>query len=80
MIKIKSNEQLEIEGLESWHGILSEKKLKILKKSWAETFRTFILPSIPVDKVAKLYSKSMGRPTKELNSIVGAVILQEFLI
>ena len=78
MIKIKNNEQLEIEGLESWHGILSEKKLKILKKSWAETFRTFILPSIPVDKVAKLYSKSMGRPTKELNSIVGAVILQEF--
>lgn len=78
MIKVNNKEQLEVEGLESWRGILSEKKIKLLKKSWAEVFRNYILPSIPIEKVADLYSRKMGRPTKELHSIVGAVILQEF--
>lgn len=78
MIKIKRNDQLELFGLEKWRGELSDRKLKLLRNSWAEQFRRFVLPSIPVEKIAMMYSKKMGRPTKELNSIVGAVILQEF--
>jgi hypothetical protein len=79
MIKINNRDQLEAKGLESWRGILTDKKLNILKKSWAEVFRGIILPSIPIDRVSNRYSRKMGRPTKELRAIVGAVILQEIL-
>jgi len=77
MINIKNKDQLMVPGIESWEGILSPEKIRILKKSWAEIFRNNILPQIPMDKIIKLYSKSTGRPTKELYALVGAVILQE---
>jgi hypothetical protein len=33
MIKINNKEQLEIQGIESWEGILSPEKIRILNKS-----------------------------------------------
>jgi hypothetical protein len=36
-----------------------------------------ILPSIPVNEVGKHFNATFGRPTKELYSMIGALILQQ---
>jgi competence protein ComGF len=76
MVRIDYKEQLYLPGLETWRDYFSPRKQELLLKSWAETFRVFILPNLPVSEVAKFYSASMGRKTKELYSIIGLVILQ----
>ena len=78
MINIRNREQMDIPGMEAWRSIYSERKLKLLKNSWAGVFRTDILPLLYSEKIIKLYSKKMGRPTKELYAIIGAVVLQQF--
>ena len=77
MIKIKSKEQLEVSGLETWRNDYSPKKIALLEKSWAGPFRHFILPNLPVESVKKYYSSSAGRKTKELYDIMGTLVLQE---
>ncbi len=78
MINIKDREQLEIPGMETWSSVYSERKLKLLQNSWAGVFRTDVLPLLYSEEITKLYSKRMGRSTKELFSIIGAVVLQQF--
>jgi len=77
MIKIKSKEQIEAPGLEAWRNDYSPKKIALLEKSWAGTFRHHILPNLPVDLVKQHYSNSIGRNTKELYAIMGVVVFQE---
>jgi len=48
----------------------------MLKGSIYHTFRKDILPSIPIHFFAKHFSEEFGRPTKDLQSIVGLFILQ----
>ena len=78
MIKIKNKQQLIIPGFEEWRNMFSPRKFKIVQKSWAGVFQEHILPLIPVKKMSKLYSSNHGRPGKELYSLMGAVILQQF--
>lgn len=78
MIKIKNKDQLFFSGFEEWQNMYSGKKLKILQKSWAGVFREHILPSLPVKKILKYYSNNRGRPSKEIYSTIGAVVLQQF--
>ena len=77
MIKIKNRDNLYFAGMDPWENALSAKKLARLKKSWAEIFRQHILSRMPITRVAKYYSKNMGRPTKELVSISAACVLQQ---
>ena len=49
----------------------------MLECGWPGLFRHHILPSIPVNKVTKNFSETFGRPTKELFSMLGALILQQ---
>ncbi|MDX8408875.1 MAG: transposase, partial [Mariprofundales bacterium] len=56
---------------------LGEKRLRLLKESWAETFRWDILPSLPVHLLTPYYSIDHGRPTKELFSMMGLMVLQQ---
>ncbi len=56
---------------------LGEKRSKMLKESWAGIFREYILPNLPVKKVAVHYADGRGRPTKEIFSVMGAVVLQQ---
>lgn len=58
---------------------LGQKRLKLLQESWAGLFREEILNELPVEAVAKYYHASFGRPTKELYTMVGAVVLQQVL-
>lgn len=78
MIKIKSKEQIEIDGLEEWRNHYSTKKIARLEKSWAFAFHKYILPYLPVESLRKFYSDEIGRKSKELYSAMGAVVLQQF--
>jgi hypothetical protein len=49
----------------------------MLDAGWPGLFREQILPSIPVNKVGKYFNATFGRPTKELYSMLGALILQQ---
>lgn len=59
-------------------GFLSERKQKILNKSWAKPFSDYIFSNIDEMMFAPLYSdKKNSRPNAPVNVIVGALILKE---
>lgn len=74
MIKVKSPNQLNI--FDPWN-FLTPKRRQMLESGWPGLFREHILPSIPVAKVGKLFNATCGRPSKELYSMLGALILQQ---
>ena len=78
MINIKDRDQLEIPGMETWRSMYSERKLKLLVNSWSGVFREDVLPLLYSEKLVELYSEKMGRPSKEIYSLAGAVVLQQF--
>ena len=51
---------------------------KRLTEGWAGVFRTCILELMPVCEVGMRFAERMGRPTKELYSICGLVMLMDF--
>ena len=60
-------------------SFLSQRKLKMLQNSWAETFSIHIFSHIDEHIFAPLYSeKTNSRPNAPINVIVGALILKEF--
>ena len=59
-------------------GHLGLKRRKLLEKSWSGVFRQYLLEKIPVNKVARHFNKVMGRPSKELYTAVGVLMLQQF--
>ncbi|MBW2246734.1 MAG: transposase [Deltaproteobacteria bacterium] len=74
MIKVKSPNQLNI--FDPW-DFLTPKRRQMLDAGWPGLFREHILPSIPVNEVGKHFNAKFGRPTKELYSMLGALILQQ---
>jgi len=74
MIKIKHPKQLDI--FDPW-AFLTPKRRQMLDADWPGLFREYILPSIPVNKVTKYFDANHGRPSKELYSMLGALILQQ---
>lgn len=76
MIRVKDHKQGEI--FDPW-AYLGPKRRKRLDESWAGLFREHVLEDLPVDLFVKFFSDDMGRPTKELSSIMGAVLLQQTL-
>ena len=58
-------------------SMISPKRRRLLDAGWPGLFREHILPSIPVAEVAKYFDANMGRPTKELYAMLGALILQQ---
>jgi hypothetical protein len=59
-----------------WH-FLGQKRRKLMDTSWAGLFREHILCELPVNKVAPFFSETFGRPTKELYSALGVLLLQQ---
>jgi len=74
MIKVKNPNQLNI--FDPW-DFLTPKRRQMLDAGWPGLFREHILPSIPIDKVKKYFDPTFGRPSKELYSMLGALILQQ---
>lgn len=59
-------------------GAYSEQARRRLLENWPGVFRTCILDLMPVEEVGGQFSETMGRPTKELYSACGLLLLMEF--
>jgi len=73
---IKANHPNQLNIFDPW-DFLTPKRRKMLDNGWTGLFRKQILSSIPIDKIAAHFDEAMGRPTKELYSAIGALILQQ---
>ncbi len=56
---------------------ISPKRRRMLDAGRPGLFHEHILSSIPVDQFAKFFDEYMGRSSKELYSMLGALILQQ---
>ena len=56
---------------------LGPKRRKLLGESWAGLFREKLLPELPVERMMPFFSSSMGRPSKELYAMLGAILFQQ---
>ena len=74
MINIKDHKTLNIFDPLPYLG---PKRRRLMESSWAKLFRDHVLFALPVDKIFKNYHWAMGRPTKELYAMLGAMILQQ---
>ena len=74
MIRIKNHKQLEI--FDPW-SFMSPIRRRILDQSWAGLFKEEILCELPVSKFKAFFNEGFGRPTKELHTALGTLILQQ---
>jgi hypothetical protein len=56
---------------------LGPKRCKLMDESWAGLFRKHILCELPVNRITPYFTDGFGRPTKELYTVLGALILQQ---
>lgn len=56
---------------------LGEKRLGMLKKSWAGVFRGHVFKKLPVAAIAPHLHATEGRPSKDLYAVLGALVLQQ---
>lgn len=56
---------------------LGPKRRKLLDNSWAGLFRQEILAELPVDQIAPWFRADFGRPSKELYTLLGVLVLQQ---
>jgi len=76
MYKIVNPQQTRL--FDPFDSVLTEKTRKRLLDSWAGVFRHVILELMPVNTIAGRFHPSMGRPTKELYSMAGLLLIMEF--
>jgi hypothetical protein len=74
MIRIKNHKQHTL--FDPWE-FLGEKRRKLMDASWAGIFQKEILPVLPVRELYPYFNASFGRPTKELYSVLGVLLLQQ---
>jgi hypothetical protein len=76
MIRIKDHKQQHL--FDPW-GFLSPKRGQILEQGWPGLFREHFLEELPVEQMASFFSSGSGRPTKELHTVLGVLLLQQTL-
>ena len=59
-------------------SVLTERTRKCLLDGWSGVFRHVILELMPIDTIAGRFDTRMGRPTKELYSMAGLILIMEF--
>ena len=74
MIRIKNHKQEDL--FDPW-SFLSPKRRHLLDQSWAGLFRNELLCELPVDEFASNFEEGFGRPTKELHTALGALLIQQ---
>ena len=74
MIRIKNQKQNTL--FDPW-SFLSPKRRELLDNSWAGLFQKELLCELPVSKVAPFFNDGFGRPTKELHTVLAALLLQQ---
>ena len=74
MIHIKNHRQKDL--FDPW-SFLSPKRRELLDQSWAGLFQKELLCELPVGEVAPFFTNGFGRPTKEMYTVLGALLLQQ---
>lgn len=74
MYRINDNKQQEL--FDHW-DYMGPSRRKLLQYSWAEMFRNDILHTLPVNKLKDAFHSTMGRPSKELHTVIGVMIFQQ---
>ena len=74
MIRVNDHNQLQL--FDPWE-FLSPKRRRMLDVSWAGLFQKEILRELPIREIASSFSKFKGRPTKEIYTMLGVLVLQQ---
>ncbi len=74
MIKIANHKQEHL--FDPWDFISPIRK-QMLEESWAGLFNKVILYDLPVSEIAPFFNQGFGRPSKELHTVIGVLILQQ---
>ena len=74
MIRIKDHKQQHL--FDPWH-FLSPKRRRMLDEDWPGLFREHLLDELPVEQMAPHFEEGFGRPTKELHTVLGVLLLQQ---
>ena len=74
MIRIKDHNQRDL--FDPW-SFLSPKRRRMLDESWPGLFREHLLDEMPVDQLAPFFREDFGRPSKELYTLLGALLFQQ---
>jgi hypothetical protein len=73
---IHCNDHKQQQLFDPW-GNLSPKRRQMLERSWPGVFKEYILPELPVSELNPFFNAGFGRPTKDLYTVVGVLILQQ---
>ena len=74
MIRIKDHKQLYM--FDPW-GFLSPKRRRMLDEGWPGLFRSDLLCELPVNEICPFLREDFGRPSKELYTLLGVLLLQQ---
>jgi len=74
MIRIKNHKQQQL--FDPWSH-LSPKRRKMLDEDWPGLFREHLLEVLPVDRMLPYFADDVGRPSKELYTVLGLLLLQQ---
>jgi hypothetical protein len=74
MIKLRDRRTGEL--FDAW-GQIGAKRRDLLDRGWAGIFRQHLLERMPIEELAQGFSFGMGRPSKDLTVVLGALILQQ---
>ena len=56
---------------------LGPKRKELLEAGWAALFKNHLIDQIPVEEIKACFHKKMGRPTKEIRTMLGVLLLQQ---
>ena len=74
MIRINDHKQQSL--FDPWH-FLSPKRRRMLDESWPGLFREHLLAELPVEALRPFLREDFGAPSKELYTLMGALLLQQ---
>ena len=74
MIHIKDHKQRQL--FDPWRH-LSPKRRRMLDEDWPGLFREHLLEELPVDRIRSHFTDGIGRPSKELYTVLGLLLLQQ---
>ena len=65
------------ESLGQSEFLITPRKAKLMRRSWAEVFRNEALVLIEEERFAPMYSPDMGRPNRAVQTVLGVLVLKE---
>ena len=61
-----------------FQDLLSEVALEELDRGWQGVFHRMILQQLPIEIMEEKFNKNTGRPTKELYSVCGLLLIMNY--